>query len=181
MLRLILLLFVLCGAAQAQDEPLQALKQPGAVGLLRHARAPGTGDPAGFRIGDCSTQRNLDAAGREQARQIGERLRAAGLAPRVFSSAWCRTLETTELLGLGSVEVLLSLNSFFANSAAGPAQTEAVRRLISNWDGGPLLLVTHQVNITALTGVFPGDGELIVVRPGPGGLVVTGRVLSPGP
>lgn len=159
-----------------EDAALQALRQPGAVGLLRHAYAPGVGDPVEFRLGECSTQRNLNEAGREQARQIGARLRAAGIQVQAFSSAWCRTQDTAALLGLGPVRVLPALNSFFGDSAAALDQTAAVRRFIADWSGPPLLLVTHQVNITALTGLVPRDGELIVMRPGPAGLAVAGRV-----
>lgn len=158
------------------EDALQAMRQPGAVGLLRHAHAPGVGDPAEFRLGECSTQRNLDEAGREQARQIGARLRAVGTQAQVFSSAWCRTQDTAVLLGLGPVQVMPALNSFFTDSGAAPGQTTAVRRFIADWSGPPLLLVTHQVNITALTGLNLRDGELIVLRPGPAGLAVAGRV-----
>lgn len=178
-MRWFLLLLVLCGPARAQNDALQMLKQPGVIGLMRHARAPGTGDPAGFRIDDCSTQRNLDASGREQAQQIGERLRAAGVAAAVFTSAWCRTRETAELLAVGPVEVLPALNSFFADGASRPAQTDAVRRFATEWTSGPLVLVTHQVNISALTGIFPADGEMVVLRRGPDGLVVMGWATTP--
>lgn len=163
MIRLLVAFMVLCGAARAQDDAFAALRQPGAVALMRHARAPGTGDPANFRLGNCSTQRNLDEAGREQARQIGQRIQAAGLQVQVFSSAWCRTQETAALLGLGSVETLSALNSFFGNRGSGPGQTAALRSFIDGWTGKPLVLVTHQVNITALTGVFPADGETVIL------------------
>lgn len=162
--------------AQAPEDILRLLRLPGSAGLLRHARAPGTGDPPGFRLGDCATQRNLDAAGREQARGIGARLREAGVGARVFSSAWCRTRETAELLGLGPVETLPALNSFFGDGGEGPEQTAAVRRFLRSHGQEPLILVTHQVNVTALTGVFPGDGEMVVMRPGPDGHVVVGRL-----
>lgn len=162
--------------AQTPEDLLQLLRSPGSAGVLRHARAPGTSDPPGFRLGDCSTQRNLDAAGREQARGIGARLREAGVRARVFSSAWCRTRETTELLGLGPVEILPALNSFFGDGSEGPEQTATVRRFLRSHGQEPAILVTHQVNVTALTGVYPGDGEMVVMRPGPEGHVVAGRL-----
>ena len=88
----------------AETPPLAELAQPGRVLMLRHATAPGFGDPPEFRLGDCSTQRNLDATGRAQATALGERLRAAGLGEaRVFSSAWCRCQETARLLNLGGL------------------------------------------------------------------------------
>lgn len=82
--------------------------------MIRHALAPGTGDPANFKIGDCSTQRNLDVRGREQARDIGNWLRSNGItSARMYSSQWCRCLETAGLIDLGPVEELPALNSFF--------------------------------------------------------------------
>lgn len=134
--------------------------------MLRHALAPGTGDPAAFTLGDCSTQRNLSDEGRAQARRIGERFRTNGIeSARVFSSQWCRTLETAELLGLGPVQPLPSLNSFFRNYQRSDLQTRTLRQwLAEQASGEPLVLVTHQVNITALTDVYPASGELVVLR-----------------
>ncbi|WP_373508649.1 histidine phosphatase family protein [Thiocapsa sp.] len=105
------------GASAAQDLEVDLaarMQNGGAVLLLRHAFAPGTGDPEGFRLDDCATQRNLNDAGREQARSIGAWLRARGIEQaRVYSSEWCRCTETAELLGLGPVTPLPALNSFF--------------------------------------------------------------------
>lgn len=160
---LLTLLLTVTIPAAAQTDPLAPLRRPGAVVLLRHAHAPGTGDPANFRLGDCTTQRNLDDTGRAQARRIGERLRAAGVTATVASSAWCRTQETAALLDLGQVQVLPILNSFFADSAAGPPQTAALRAVVAEPASGLRIMVTHQVNITALTGIFPADAEMVVV------------------
>lgn len=180
MLRWILVLLALSGPALAQDDLLAMLRQADAVGIMRHTRAPGGGDPADMRLGDCTTQRNLDEAGRQQALQIGARLRAAGVTAPVFASEWCRTQETAELLGLGPVQAWPVLNSFFANRSAEPAQTAALRAFMAGLDG-PAVLVTHQVNITALTGVFPADGEMVVLRRGPDGYAVAGRLMPPRP
>ena len=176
MLPLLLASRITPARAQTQEDLLRLLCSPGSAGVLRHARAPGTGDPPGFRLGDCATQRNLDAGGREQARGIGARLREAGVRAGVFSSAWCRTRETAELLGLGPVEILPALNSFFGNGSEEAEQTAAVRRFLRSHGPEPVILVTHQVNITALTGVYPGDGEMVVMRPGPDGHTVAGRL-----
>ena len=151
---------------------LSAVAEGRAVVVMRHALAPGTSDPAGFDVDDCATQRNLSDAGREQARRIGERL-AAGLGTRaadVHSSAWCRCLETARLLGLGEVRRLPALDSFFGDRARGPEATATLEawidaRLASGAEGGtkpPAVLVTHQVNVTALTGVYPASGEVVV-------------------
>lgn len=136
------------------------------VVLMRHAVAPGIGDPDDFVLDDCSTQRNLSAAGLKQAVRIGERLRANGIGrARVYSSQWCRCLDTARALGLGPVQPLPALNSFFRDFSRRDAQTHAARQWIDNHTpGGPLILVTHQVNITALSGVSPASGELIFIR-----------------
>ncbi|MDX1541772.1 MAG: histidine phosphatase family protein, partial [Geminicoccaceae bacterium] len=116
--------------AAAADEPSAlwaALRSGEAVAMMRHALAPGTGDPAEFEIDDCSTQRNLSDRGRAQARAIGQRFRANGIErAEVGSSQWCRCLETARLLGLGDVEPMPALNSFFRDRDRGPAQTTAL-------------------------------------------------------
>jgi len=166
-LAVMLLLAAVPGRA---DESLwAALAEGGHVALMRHARAPGTGDPENFRLGDCSTQRNLDQTGRDQARRTGEAFREHGVQiGRVLSSQWCRCLETAELLRLGEAEPLPPLNSFFADRSRGPAQSDAVRAFLADTDpeGPSLVMVTHQVNITALTGIFPRSGEIVVLRLG---------------
>lgn len=138
---------------------------PAPVALLRHALAPGTGDPPGFRLGDCATQRTLSEAGRVQARAIGAMLAGRGFAgARVLSSRWCRCLETARLLSLGPVEPEPALDSFFEDRAEGPARTRALREVLAARDpAAPLVLVTHQVNITALTGVVPASGETLIL------------------
>jgi hypothetical protein len=105
------------GPLQRSSERLdavRALKSGGGVLMIRHANAPGSGDPANFKIDDCATQRNLDERGRAQARAIGEVLRHHGIAKvRLYSSQWCRCLETARLMNLGDVQPLPALNSFF--------------------------------------------------------------------
>lgn len=149
----------------ASDPAWQALRAPGVVALMRHAIAPGTGDPANFDLDDCATQRNLNAAGRAQARAIGAAFRANGIAvDKVLTSQWCRCRETAELLDLGPVEEFPALNSFFADRGTAEAQTRATRaRLAGLPDGEKVVLVTHQVNITALAGVYPASGEVVAV------------------
>ena len=145
---------------------------------MRHARAPGGGDPPGFQPGQCSTQRMLDDAGRAQARALGQRLRTAGLAgARVFASSWCRTMERAALLGLGPVSALPALDSVPAGQGDAGQQTAALRTdLQRGRQGPPRIMVTHQVNVTALTGLFPAEAELIVLRPGAAGHEVAGRL-----
>ncbi len=135
---------------------------PETVLLLRHAYAPGTGDPPVFRIGDCSTQRNLDDAGRRQASRMGESLKQMGFArARVWSSQWCRCLETARLLDIGPVQELPALNSFFSQPQQQALHVSALRDFLSGvpLGEGPMILVTHQVLITALTGSWVDSGE----------------------
>ncbi len=180
---LALIVLVAClGAPSARADPAAlwaALRNGEAVALMRHALAPGTGDPSEFKLGDCATQRNLSEDGRRQAVAIGERLRAAGIqAAGVYSSEWCRCQDTARLLGLGEVKVMPFLNSFFADRASEAQQTAAAQAFIAAATGGlPTILVTHQVNITALTGVTPASGELVLVPAGKtGALQVLGTI-----
>jgi phosphohistidine phosphatase SixA len=167
--------------AWAADAVWDALRGGGKVVVLRHASTePGLGDPPGFRLDDCTTQRNLSEAGRAEARRIGAAfVRRAVLVTRVLSSRWCRCVETARL-AFGRVEPWASLDSFFDDRSREPQQTRAVRALIAEpFTGGNLILVTHQVNITALTGIVPGTGEMVVLNPEPGGRVtIVGRLGS---
>lgn len=142
-----------------------ALLRSGHTLLLRHAATePGIGDPPSFRLDDCATQRNLSLAGRAQARAIGKSLEARGMrAGAVLSSRWCRCLETARI-AFGRVEPWSPADSFFDDRADEPARTRAVRERIAGWRGpGTLVIVTHQVNIAAVTGVSPLMGEGVLV------------------
>lgn len=145
---------------------LDAMRTGSAFAIMRHALAPGFSDPAGFDVDDCSTQRNLSEDGRIQARAIGETFRKGGIhQANVFSSAWCRCLETARLLDLGPVTKLSPLNSFFEARERREAQTAALKKwLIAYKDNKPLVLVTHQVNIAALTGAYTRSGETVIAR-----------------
>lgn len=160
-------------AARATDpaEPfLAALRAPGVHAIMRHAIAPGKGDPPGFRVGDAATQRRLSDAGRAQARAAGRLLREGGvLFDRVLSSQWDRCMETALLLDLGPVTEEPALNSFFADRSTRAAQTAQVAASLAGLPpGARVMLVTHQVNVTALTGVFPASGEILAIRPAEG-------------
>ena len=172
------------GLAQDALDPA-VLARPGQVLLLRHAIAPGVGDPASMRLGDCASQRNLDAAGRAQAAALGAALRSAGVAAaRVYSSQWCRALDTARLLGFGApVERADALNSFFGDRGRGEPATQALRAWLAVLPRAEpvAILVTHQVNVTALTGIVPASGEGVVLRLLPGGdFAVAGRLRPPG-
>ena len=151
----------------AQQFPLERLNEGGFVIMLRHALAPGVGDPENFRLGDCATQRNLSEQGRAQARRLGERLRAHGIdQAAVYSSQWCRCLETAELLMLGPVEQLPALNSSFSRPADRESNLQALRAFLAELpeDGPPVILVTHQVTISAIAGHGTVSGEAVVLE-----------------
>lgn len=162
------LMFLCLLTAQVQAADLRLLNAPGHALLLRHALAPGVGDPAGFELDDCSTQRNLSAKGRQQARQIGDQLRAAGIhQANVFSSHWCRCLETAALLGFGEPQPLAAIDSFF--QADDPnAKSEATRALRQHLADGrqqaARIYITHQVNLSALLGGFAASGNGYLVK-----------------
>jgi phosphohistidine phosphatase SixA len=181
MLFLLLALLMPVSAAQADEAGWSLLKEEGAIVLFRHAIAPGTGDPANFVLGDCATQRNLDDRGRAQARAIGQAFESRGIAVgKVLSSQWCRTQETAELAFPGRVETYPAFNSFFEDRSAEPESTAAARAVLREWKGpGALVVVTHQVNITALTGIAPASGEGIIVTLRDGTAKVLGRLPPP--
>lgn len=134
---------------------------------MRHAIAPGTGDPANFKLGECSTQRNLSEQGRTQAKQIGAEFRKRNIKiARVLSSQWCRCLETAKLMDLGKVELFPAVNSFFSDSSKAARQTAIVRKLIvdNRNTKGAIIIVTHQVNITAITDIVPQSGEAVILK-----------------
>ncbi|MEI5666349.1 histidine phosphatase family protein [Bosea sp. CCNWLW174] len=171
-------------ARESADALWDALATPGHIALLRHADAPGVGDPAGFRIGDCATQRNLGEQGRAQARRIGDEFRRRGVrVGLVLTSQWCRARDTAQLMSLGAVEdAPEALNSFFGRSGERESATNALRRRLSGLprDAGTVVMVTHQVNITALTGVFPRSGDVVVLRrESDGGIRVRGTIPAP--
>lgn len=141
----------------------------GDVVLYRHALAPGGGDPPGMTLADCSTQRNLSDEGRAQARRMGESLRqrlGALKVTAVWASPWCRTLDTARL-AFGSVplQVQPAFASFFADPAREAELLQQARTQLSSWRGpGVLVIVTHQVTVTGLSGVYPASGEGVAMR-----------------
>lgn len=180
-LAVVLLILCTAAASSAEDDGAlwDVLRSGGHVAVMRHAIAPGTGDPPAFTLGDCATQRNLSDEGRDQAVEVGARFREHGIRKaRVFSSQWCRCVETARLLGLGPVQELPIINSFFRRYERRGPQTQALREWLAGQDlGEPLVLVTHQVNISALTDVYPAEGTLVVMRRSESGeLAVVGTI-----
>jgi len=158
----------------------KALRAGGHVALMRHADAPGgVGDPPGFSVEDCATQRNLSEKGREDATKIGSRLQREGIAfEKILSSPWCRCIDTAKLLGLGTVETEATFGNVVVLRDQREALTTGARALIAKWTArGNLLVVTHGANIFALTGVSPASGEIVVVKGGSDRAEPVGRLL----
>jgi phosphohistidine phosphatase SixA len=157
--------------ALAAMGPLARLNEWRTHAIMRHAIAPGTGDPDDFDLDDCATQRNLSNLGRRQAQKAGEVLREAGVSfDRVLSSRWCRCLDTARLLDMGAVEEEPSLDSFFTARERAEAQTRAlVETLTGLAPDVTTMLVTHFVNIGALLGENARSGEIFVFRLSPAG------------
>ena len=178
---LALVALLLPGTAAAQDI-WALLAKGGQVVLVRHAQTtPGTGDPPGFRLEDCATQRNLSEEGRAQARRLGERFRERGIpVGGMLSSPWCRCIETAELAFGARPGTHAALGNLFGRAENRERQVAAFRELIATAPAkGNLVLVTHGSTTVALTGEYPAMGEAIVVTPlGAGKLRVAGR-LSP--
>lgn len=169
LLLLIQCLALLCAGlsgAQASSDPWVVWQQDGVQAIMRHATAPGFGDPEGFRLGQCNTQRNLSAEGRKEAEALGEAIRKQGIRlTAVYSSQWCRCLHTAQALNLGKVQELPVLNSFFQERGRSAEQTVGLKKHLASLNAkDKVLYVTHQVNTTALTGVYPESGEIILFR-----------------
>ena len=137
----------------------------GTVIFLRHALAPGNGDPRNFDLNDCRTQRNLDETGRQQARTIGQRIAAAKLKlAGIYSSEWCRCIETALLLDLGAVTPFDGLNSFYQKHVQRNATLTKLTSKLDSLprDGAPLIMVTHYVTIQAITNIAVPSGGAVL-------------------
>ena len=159
-------------SADEAETAWTALRAGRHVALMRHTDAPGgVGDPPGFRLDDCATQRNLSAKGRADAARIGARLRSELIAvERIVSSQWCRCKDTATLLELGPVEAEPTFGNVVVLREQATSLIAGARAVIDKWTGsGLLLVVTHGANIRALTGIAPASGEIVVVRSGSGG------------
>jgi broad specificity phosphatase PhoE len=162
-------------AAAASPDELWALLRGGRqIVLLRHGTTtPGVGDPAGFRLEDCSTQRNLTEAGRDESRRVGAAFRAQRVpVGRVLSSQWCRCLETARL-AFGRAEPWPALANLFGRQERADALRAALGEPPTD---GTLVLVSHGSTISSATGVMPAMGELVVVTPQGGRFAIAGRI-----
>ena len=156
-----------------------ALRSGNVVALMRHTDAPGgLGDPEGFKLEDCATQRNLSTLGRTKAALVGFAFRNRDIKPaRILSSPWCRCIDTARLMEVGPVEV----ETYFGNPVTWADRREELvrvsRSMVNAWRGpGFMLVVTHGALIAALTGNNPSEGEIVVVD---NSLKTIGRIPRP--
>jgi phosphohistidine phosphatase SixA len=164
--------------AAATERGWALLREGGHIVLMRHAYAPGTGDPANFDITKCNTQRNLSERGRQQARKIGA-LFAARAEPveHIFTSRYCRCIDTARIAFGGDAEQIEALDSIAAEPDKAVERSAAVMKLIDDYSGsGNVVLITDESNIQALTGVSPREGEAVIVVPDGDKLHVAARI-----
>ena len=178
-MRIVALVLVLFSSiANANDELWELLRGGGQVVLIRHTLTdPGFGDPQGFRLEDCSTQRNLSEEGREHAKRIGAAFRLHRIpVERVLSSAWCRCVETASL-AFGAPELSAPLANLFGRSEARQKAVEELTAMVAEHrSAGNLVLVTHGSTILALTRIPVNMGEIMVLTPkGDGRFALAGR------
>ena len=182
LLKLLLVGFFLMGSVQVSASELsELLKKSDHVLLMRHALAPGIGDPAGYKLQDCKSQRNLDTTGRAQAQKTGQWLRAQGVGSALlFTSAWCRCKETAENLAFGTPVLEASLNSFFDDMRQGPQSNLNLQKFIGNQlktkGEKALILVTHHVNIAEFMGENVGSGDMVLAKVNSAGKMVSFKI-----
>ena len=162
-------LTVLCVGTAFASELADKLKQPRYALLMRHTLAPGVGDPAGYTLKDCSTQRNLSAEGRQQAVRVGQWLRQQGVAnAQVLTSPWCRCKDTAQLLGFDNPVVDPAIASFFDESQRAAEFTQKLQKLLAqaspNKGSKALVLVTLHVKILDNMGENIGSGDMVLVH-----------------
>ena len=168
-------------SGQTNERLWTLLRNGGQVVLMRHAiTTPGAGDPAGMRLDDCSTQRNLIDEGRGHARRIGDEFRARGVnVGAVLASPWCRCIETARL-AFGTAEAWQPLANLFGRSENESKQIAELRKFVGQKRPANVALVSHGSTIAALTGVSLGTGEMVIVTPqGSGEFAVIGRLSVP--
>lgn len=170
-------------ANQLEEQALwQELRKGGYVLLIRHADAPGTFDPPGFQLGVCSTQRNLSEEGRTQSKRLGELIRAQNVAiAQVFSSEWCRCIDTATLaFGAANVKTWSAISSpRGGDEKQARSNIEAIRQRIAQASlKTNMALVTHMFNIQDITGGGAAQGEIVVLRAQDKQLRVVGRIAT---
>ena len=151
--------------AKSKDLSIKILKEEGKLIFIRHAYAPGNGDPDNFNIDDCSTQRNLNEEGRKQSKKIGIFFKENSIPiNKVLSSQWCRCKETANL-AFGAYEEKSFLNSFYdlKFQQNKKKQIQELNKYIKNWNGEKnLVFITHYVVISETLDFYSSSGEIII-------------------
>jgi phosphohistidine phosphatase SixA len=178
-----MMLMTLCLSTAAVANLVNPMTDGQHILFMRHADAPGFSDPAGYRLDQCSTQRNLGEFGKKQAERTGHWLTQQGIErAKVYSSPWCRCMDTAALLNKGPVVIEKALGSFFGNMSLANQQTEALRQLVQlslkQFPKTPIIMVSHHVNIEAFTGVVLGSGDMVLVKIGANGKPVSHQVFA---
>lgn len=177
-----LCLLTAAGAARADDALWAVLAKGGNVVLIRHGlTTPGVGDPPGFTLADCASQRNLVDEGRAEARRVGVALKSRNIPiQEVRASPWCRCIETARLIFGTEPKVDTMLSNVFGDARNRDSQVAAFKRLVATKPAGNVMLVTHGSTTAAFTGINQGTAEMVVVTPdGKGGFTVAGRMPVP--
>ena len=179
------LLFTQSKFATAQSDLASKLKDGSHVLLMRHADAPGYGDPKNYQISECSTQRNLGDHGRKQAKNTGDWLSSHGIEQaKVYSSPWCRCIDTATLLNKGAVKKEMALGSFFDDMSQARRQTDELVKLIAaerkQNPNMPIIMVTHHVNIQSYMGMVVNSSDMVLVKVDPTGKPISSK-LYPSP
>ena len=151
---------------QAKENNWKHAQEGNKIILIRHSLAPGSGDPTGFKIRDCNTQRNLNQLGIEQSKKIGKLFKNKNIpVDKVLSSQWCRCKDTAKY-AFGNFKEFSALNSTFQppfdRNKLG--QIKEIKKFVKNWNGKGknLILITHYSIITAVTSSSPSSGEIVI-------------------
>ena len=167
-LRFFLIIFISLTSSVKADfnkKLLNKLEDGGKLIFIRHAYAPGGGDPSNFNLNDCSTQRNLSKEGRKQAANIGEFFRNKKVKiDKVLSSEWCRCKETSSI-AFNNFQTKKFLNSFYSSKFAKNKKSQMInlKKYINSWKSDKnLVLVTHYVVISEALNYAPSSGEIVI-------------------
>ena len=167
-LRFFLIVFISLTSTVKADlnkKLINQLEDGGKLIFIRHAYAPGSGDPDNFNLNDCSTQRNLSKEGRKQAKYIGEFFKNKKIkVDKVLSSEWCRCKETA-VIAFSDYKTESFLNSFFSDKFRKnkDLQIKNLKSYIDKWDKKKnLIFVTHYVVILEILDYAPSSGEIVI-------------------
>ncbi len=161
-----LFIFLFTSQLNASNQAWNLAQEGDKILLIRHSLAPGGGDPPGFKINDCKTQRNLNRTGINQSKKIGKLFKKNKVpVDQVLSSQWCRCKDTAKY-AFGNFKEFAALNSTFQspyNKNEGK-QLKELYEFIKKWDGKGknLVLITHYSIITAVTNAVPNSGEIVI-------------------